>query len=188
MVCKPRFITFYSSIIVALCCLAGLSVTTYHFFTSQSCDENQPNATIVEEVESTTGSTTESEIPTERCHKLECTLTVLSTFAATILAALMGFEGSRRATSEKNCATCLYIFQFILGFISLLGLLGSLILVSFPQLIVCPGIYKSFMDPIYLTLLITLVLSFLLLLLSVCMGVKTKRNMKYIEYKSGALY
>lgn len=194
MVCKPRFLTFYSSIIVGLCCLSGFSTYIYHYAVSDSCTDS--NSTI------SGGSNASLEVSTslvqssddgydygEACDNMECTIAVLSTFGITFLAAVLGFEGSRKATSQKTVASCLFIFQFLLGGIALLALLGTVVLISFPQLTVCPGLFLGNpSDPVYLTILLSGVLSFLFMLASIVTGIRTKANLRSIEYKSGATY
>jgi len=201
MVCKPRFITFYSSIIVVLCCLVGFSAYLYHYATNEPCEssffDNSTETAAFDNATMATTTSADAHADTHDdddnsdaavvCHRLECSIAVLCTFAIAIISALMGFEGARRATSEKNCANCLFISQFICGGIALLGLVGTVILVSFPQLQVC-ALLESSSHPVYLTILLSAILSFLLLLGSILTGVNTRRNLKTIEYKSGAVY
>jgi len=192
---QPRFLTFYSSIFAGLSCLVAFSAYIFHFSTTESCfavTNSTINSTVtnltVFDLEIASEPLTSDDLE-DHCHTMTCTVVSLSVYTAALLTAVFGFEGSRKASSQKNCATCLFILQMIFGAVSLLGLLSVLILISFPQLKVCPGLLAlGGSNPIFLTILLTTLLTLFILLISLLLGHKTRLNLRTIEYKSGAVY
>ncbi|CBY09885.1 unnamed protein product [Oikopleura dioica] len=170
---QPRFLTFYLSIILVLSSLAAFSTVSHHLNTTKSiCG----NLSVVESMDPST----------ESCYAVTCIAFTSSSYLLSIIVAIFGIEGSRRASSDQKTSRILFWFHHCLGTLSFLALILSLIFMTSNVLQVCAGLYSSGLT--FVIILIGTCLSLLLLFLSLMSGFKTRQNLRSIEYRHATFY
>ncbi|CAG5094447.1 Oidioi.mRNA.OKI2018_I69.XSR.g13565.t1.cds [Oikopleura dioica] len=123
---------------------------------------------------------------TEPCYAVTCIAFAASTYLLSIIVAIFGIEGSRRASSDQKTSKVLFWFHHILGIVAFLALILSLIFMASNVLKVCAGLYSSGLT--FAIILIGTCLSLVLLLLSLISAVRARQDLRSIEYRHATFY